>query len=99
GNGRWAKQYGVSIDASGNRSLKDEGSYGQNQLYVSETRDENWKEGDGKAGLLQEFKDKEARVVLKRTWNRKADQSTEALSTYYVYDDFGNLCYVLPPKS
>ncbi|PWG77853.1 DUF6443 domain-containing protein, partial [Pararcticibacter amylolyticus] len=37
GNGRWAKQYGVSIDASGNRSLKDEGSYGQNQLYVSET--------------------------------------------------------------
>ncbi|PWG77892.1 DUF6443 domain-containing protein, partial [Pararcticibacter amylolyticus] len=99
GNGRWAKQYGVNIDASGNRSLKDEGAYGVNQLYVSETKDENWKEGDGKAGLTQEFKDKEGRVVLKRILNRKADQSIEALSTYYVYDDFGNLCYVLPPKS
>ncbi|WP_374167010.1 hypothetical protein [Arcticibacter sp. MXS-1] len=95
GSGRWARLYEVTIDASGGRTLTMKEKYGKNELYVNETKDENWKEGDGKAGLIPEFKDKEDRVVLKRTWK---DESTP-LSTYYVYDDFGNLCFVLPPKA
>lgn len=95
GNGRSAKQYGVAIDASGVRTLTDEGSYDENQLYITELKDENWHEGDGKAGTSQEYKDKDGRVILKQYW----EESNIVLSTYYVYDDFGNLCYVLPPKS
>ncbi|RWU06138.1 RHS repeat domain-containing protein [Pedobacter chitinilyticus] len=95
GSGRWAKHYKVNIDVSGNRTLSDQGSYGQNQLYVNETKNENWSPVDGKAGVSQEYKDKEGRVVLKRIWK----DDTTPLSTYYVYDDYGNLCYVLPPKA
>ncbi len=95
GSRHWARQYGVTIDGSGNKTLINEGSYGKNQLYVTELKDENWKETDGRGGTTQEYKDKEGRIVLKRIWK---DDST-LQSTYYVYDDFGNLCYVLPPKA
>ncbi|MBC7915733.1 MAG: RHS repeat-associated core domain-containing protein [Pyrinomonadaceae bacterium] len=71
----------------------DQGSYGLNQLYVSISKDENWAQADGKAGTVEEYKDKEDRVVLKRTFK----SASEILSTYYVYDDLGNLSFVLPP--
>lgn len=62
-----------------------------NTLYKTITRDENWTSGKG--GTVEEFKDTEGRLVLKRIWQ---DEST-ALSTYYVYDETGNLRYVIPP--
>ena len=34
-------------------------------------------------------------MVVKRIWYNE----TTAYSTYYVYDDFGNLCFVLPPAA
>ena len=40
----------------------------------------------------EEFKDKQGRVILKRTYNNDLTHDT-----YYVYDDFGNLTYVLSP--
>jgi len=62
----------------------------------------------------EEFTDKQGRVVLKRTYadvpamdrNRDGDtdddgeaaRQQEPHDTYYVYDDYGNLSYVLPPK-
>lgn len=95
GSGRWAKQYAVQYDASGKPSLIDEGSYAINELYVNISKDENWVPSDGKAGTGEEYVDKEKRVVLKRMFNTGG----EILSTYYVYDDFGSLVYVLPPKS
>src|SRR5579875_1752644 len=61
-SGRWAKQYGVNIDGSGARSLADQGAYGQNQLYVTITKDENWQPQDGRAGTAEEYKDKEGRT-------------------------------------
>lgn len=94
GTGYWAKQFGVTIDNSGVRTLVNQGSYGQNQLYVTIIKDENWQSSDGKAGTVEEYRDKEGRTVLKRTFT-----STEIFSTYYIFDDFGNLCYILPPKS
>lgn len=68
-------------------------NYNANELYKTVSKDENWKEADIKAGTTEEFKDKEGRVILKRVW----ETNTKSLSTYYVYDDLGNLRYVLPP--
>ena len=67
--------------------------YLPNELYKSITKDENWKASDGVNKTTEEYKDKQGRVVLKRTYNAGI-----AHDTYYVYDDFGNLTYVLPPK-
>lgn len=77
-------------------SLVLSGSYGAGELNKSVTKDENWKKTQTYLNdhTTEEFKDKQGRVVLKRTYvsNAKYD-------TYYVYDGFGNLTYVLPPKA
>ncbi len=78
------------------RILSSSGNYGAGQLYLTISKDENWQASDGKKGTVEEYKDKEGRVVLKRMFNEKAG-NTEVLSTYYVYDDLGNLSFVLPP--
>ncbi|TCD05837.1 RHS repeat-associated core domain-containing protein [Pedobacter frigidisoli] len=69
------------------------GSYVAGRLYRTTSRDENWKTSDGNMGKVDEYKDLEGRVVLKRVW----ETDTRSLSTYYLYDDLGNLRYVLPP--
>ena len=66
-------------------SISTVSDYAANELYKNVTVDENGKSSE-------EFKDKEGHVVLKRTFDGKT-----ALDTYYVYDDYGNLTYVLPP--
>ncbi len=68
------------------------GDYPDNELFVNITKDENWKSSDGDNHTTREYTDKSGRVVLKRTYNGSAHD------TYYVYDDFGNLTYVIPPK-
>jgi len=77
------------------RVLGVNGYYGAGQLYLSISKDENWMPADGKVGTTEEYKDKEGRVVLKRVFNLGAT-AVQVLSTYYVYDDFGNLSFVLP---
>jgi RHS repeat-associated protein len=64
--------------------------YSANQLYKTITKDENWTSGEN--NTTEEFKDKEGKVVLKRTYN-----NNEAHDTYYIYDPYGNLTYVIPP--
>ncbi|GAA4304542.1 hypothetical protein GCM10023163_28790 [Aestuariibaculum suncheonense] len=64
--------------------------YTAKELYKAITKDENWTSGSNHT--TEEFKDKQGRVVLKRTYNNGAHD------TYYVYDKYGNLTYVLPPK-
>lgn len=54
------------------------------------TKDENWTSGTN--NTTEEFKDKEGKIVLKRTYN-----NSEKHDTYYVYDQFGNLTFVIPP--
>ena len=58
------------------------------------TKDENWTPADGSNRTTEEFTNQLGQVVLKRTYN-----NSQAHDTYYVYDDFGNLTYVLPPKT
>ncbi len=65
--------------------------YPAGKLFTTVSKDENWVSGN--AGNTEEFKDMEGRVVLRRIY--KSD--TEKLNTYYIYDDFGNLRYVVPP--
>jgi len=77
-------------------SLTSSGFYAANQLYLTISKDENWQASNGKWGTIEEYKDKEGRIVLKRLFNEKLG-NTEVLSTYYVYDDLGNLGFVLPP--
>jgi len=69
------------------------GFYSPNELYKTITKDENWSASDLNNKTTEEFKDKEGRVVLKRTFNNGAHD------TYYIYDIYGNLTYVLPPKA
>ncbi|WP_304529400.1 RHS repeat-associated core domain-containing protein, partial [Aquimarina spinulae] len=80
-------------------ALVQDGFYPANQLYVTITKDENWTAADGHNHTTKEYKDKQGRVILKRTFaNVGAPSVVEAHDTYYVYDRFGNLTYVIPPK-
>jgi RHS repeat-associated protein len=81
--------------------------YPVNTLYKNITYDEN--HISGTAHSTEEFKDKQGRVILKRTYSDSDVNMDGVISgtseinathdTYYVYDDFGNLTYVLPPKA
>ncbi|GGB73318.1 hypothetical protein GCM10007424_11520 [Flavobacterium suaedae] len=72
--------------------LIHKGYYGPGQLYKTITKDENWQPADGKNKTTEEFKDKFGKIILKRTYNEG-----EPHDTYYVYDKFSNLTYVIPP--
>ncbi len=100
--GNEVKKYTVSLSFADNTytpTLQGGSSYyGATQLYKTITKDENWKASDGTNRTTEEFKDKLGRVILKRTYADVGGTST-AHDTYYVYDDYGNLSYVLPPKS
>jgi RHS repeat-associated protein len=61
------------------------------KLFKTTIKDENWTSGN--TGIIEEFKDLLGNVVLKRVWK---DESIH-YDTYYVYDDFDNLTYVIPP--
>ncbi|WP_264538220.1 DUF6443 domain-containing protein [Flavobacterium sp. N1736] len=91
------RRFGVSF-ISGNTEnpyLEDQGVYAPSQLYKTITKDENWmaSQTDVNDHTTQEFKDKEGRMILKRNFDAEKWHDT-----YYVYDDYGNLTYVLPPK-
>ncbi len=61
-------------------------NYGANQLYKTTTTDEN-----GNSTI--EFTDKKGHVVCRKAQSGAASY----LATYYIYDDFDNLAYVIPP--
>ena len=65
-----------------------DGSYAPGLLKVKRTTDE-----DG--NTTDEYIDKDGRLASKATW--KTGGTT--LFTYYVYDDFGLLRFVFPPKA
>ncbi len=86
--------------------VKSTSVYAIGELYVTITKDENWTAADGNNHTTREYTDKRGRVVLKRTYNTTPNTSGgssaagggEAHDTYYVYDQFDNLTYVIPPK-
>ncbi|MGY3793448.1 DUF6443 domain-containing protein [Aquimarina sp. 433] len=74
-------------------TLVANGNYAAGQLTKNITKNENWIVADGKNKTAETFTDKNGNVVLSRAYNNGA-----AHDTYNVYDDFGNLTYVIPPK-
>ncbi|MEC3882074.1 DUF6443 domain-containing protein, partial [Parapedobacter sp. 10938] len=95
---RRATRYTATLSTSGVPTLVNEGVYGIGQLAVAVTRNENWAGGSGtfasRLHTTEEYTDKLGRVVLRRTFNG----TNEVLSTYYVYDNRGNLAFELPPE-
>ena len=73
--------YGVSSAGA----LTSNGSYASGQLSVVKTTDED-------LNVSYTFTDKLGHVVLSRQM-----KGSETHDTYYVYDDKGNLCFVLQP--
>ncbi|TPV31153.1 RHS repeat-associated core domain-containing protein, partial [Paucihalobacter ruber] len=95
------KRYEVSLTFANNTytpQLVLSGSYNQGELYKSVTKDENHS-GSTKNHTTEEFKDAEGRVLLKRTYADMPSAPQERHDTYYVYDIYGNLSYVLPPSA
>ena len=81
-----------------NDNWKQVECYAANQLYKTTTKDENWTSEKDKLHTTEEFKDKLGQVVLKRSYVGNASSPTK-VDTYYVYDDYGLLRYVIPPKA
>ncbi|MFC4478388.1 DUF6443 domain-containing protein [Flavobacterium chungangensis] len=76
-------------------SLSDSGYYEPKELFKNITYDENTSASPAeRSGSTVEFKNKEGQIVLKRTYD-----AGEKHDTYYVYDIYGNLTYVIPPKA
>ena len=73
-------------------SADGSGQWPGGQLYKSIMKDENWTSGTN--NTTEEFKDKEGRIVLKRGYNGGVPHDT-----YYVYDQYDNLTYVIPPMA
>ena len=99
------KRFAVSF-VNGNKetpNIEVQGTYSDLQLYKTITKNENWT--SGKNNTAEEFKDKEGRVILKRNYADYKNSNGQIISsevpheTYYVYDIYGNLTYVIPPKA
>src|SRR5690606_25516832 len=78
------KQYSVSTtfsDGAYKNSIAENGFYPANALTKAVIKDENWKAGDGSNNTVEEFKDTEGNVVLKRTFN-----DNDPHDTYYAYN-------------
>lgn len=95
--------------STGGKPILDESStgyYAVGELYKTIVKDENHNKDSVKEHSVEEFKDKEGRVILKRTYGDSdvdrdgvisAGENAVGHDTYYVYDDYGNLSYVIPP--
>ena len=68
------------------------GYYSSSELTLNVTEDEEGAE-------THEFVDKRGRTILKEVENLRDVNGVEWLRTYYVYDDFNNLRFVVPPKA
>lgn len=89
----------LQIDNSGNCTNTD-GYYPANKLFKTTTKNENWNTNDDPLlNTNEEFKDKQGQVILKRSYVKNEAGTIDHVETYYVYDDFGLLRYVIPPKA
>jgi len=84
--------YKAVANTSGYETLSANGQYDHNILYITITKDENWTFGN--AHTSHEYKNTQGQLILKRKFN-----GSTLHDTYYVYDQYGNLAFVIPPKA
>ncbi|MEL6561278.1 MAG: DUF6443 domain-containing protein [Bacteroidota bacterium] len=79
-----------------NIALTETGEYAGGELYKSITKDENWVPGQTYESehTTEVYTDKLGRTILKRNF-----EANDTLNTYYIYDYYGNLTYVLSPNA
>ncbi|MFP3599512.1 RHS repeat domain-containing protein, partial [Chryseobacterium sp. SIMBA_029] len=82
----------VSIALSQNDSYTTNGYYNANTLFKWVTKDEDGNE-------TQTYTNGNKQNILLRQINKKPNGSIENLDTYYIYDEFGNLAAIMPPKA
>lgn len=82
----------AGLSFAANDTYTTNGYYNANTLYKSVVKDE-----DGNESLS--FTNSLGQTILVRTINIKETGTIENLDTYYVYDDFGNLSFIIPPKA
>ncbi|WP_139420345.1 DUF6443 domain-containing protein [Chryseobacterium mulctrae] len=82
----------VALDAVSDNAYTTGGFYNANILVKTIAWDEENHE-------VQSFTDPAGKQILIRKINQKTNGTTENLDTYYVYDDFENLAFVIPPKA
>lgn len=73
--------------------------YSSGTLNKTTITSENWQKSDSLLNTTEEFKDLQGKVVLRRTYVKNEQNVIVPLETYYAYDDFGLLRYVIPPKA
>ena len=74
--------------AGGPQGLTASTYYSPGTLAITETTDEN-------GNKEREFKNKQSHTIL----TEKVIEGGATLRTYFIYDDFGRLSYVIPPKT
>lgn len=73
-------------------SLSDTGYFAANELKKQVVKNENWT--SGKNNTTEIFKGVDGKVHLKRAYN-----NNQAHDTYYVYNQLGQLSFVLTPEA
>ena len=92
---RQASRYEVSLNAQGVPTLTLNGVYGNGELYVEVVYDENWSGGNSRLHSTETYTDKQERIILTRTFREHpASSALELVSTYYVYNQLGQLSFV-----
>lgn len=86
---------GLPIQESNVTNYVADGRFLSGQVYIKVTIDEN-------GNAVREYTNKQGQVVLKKVQVVAGSTNLKSLedwaSTYYIYDDLGNLRYVLPPE-
>jgi len=93
------RQYNVTLDANYTPTLTNPSPYYYPvaSLFKTVIKDENWTPTSGKLNTTEEFKNKFGQTLLKRTYALVSSIETPH-DTYYVYDNYNNLTFVMPPK-
>ncbi|MEC5173875.1 DUF6443 domain-containing protein [Chryseobacterium nepalense] len=82
----------VSIETAQNDAYTTNGYYNANTLYKIVSKDEDGNE-------VQKFTNSGGQNIMLRKVNKKGNGTIEYQDTYYVYDEFNNLSFIIPPKA